>query len=146
MSKLPYVSDASVWEATIKKGRHIKKRKNNQSGGGLSRRFRRKRFVIPRKNTPKNEAVVEQVSATAAIVDRAESELRQQKQEEQPHIRKEKPKSDGINRRKPRTKLIPIGKPKRVTMKRSKTKKHNKRQRKPKVDTEPNIFNRIRRA
>ena len=142
MSRSPYVSDALVWEETIKKGRHIKKRKNNQSGGGaVSRRFR-KRFVIPRKNTPKNEPVVEQVAATAAIEDRAESELQQQKQEDQPHVRKEKPGS--INRKKSRKNNIPTRKPKRVTTKKGKA-KTKKRSRKPRIDIEPSIFNLIKR-
>ena len=112
MSKIPYVSDPVAWEAAINKSRRLKNRQNNQLGRGFARSFKRKSFVIPLKNPPENEAVIERVAPTVAIEKRAESELRQQRKEEQPHIKEGKPKSNSI-RRTVRKKNISIGKSKR---------------------------------
>ena len=92
MFNSPYVSDALAWEESIKKASNRKKRVNNQSGSGLSRRYRKKRrFVFPKnKLQTNNEPKVEQIASTVAIEDRAESDLKHQKQDKTPYVKNRK--------------------------------------------------------
>lgn len=92
MFNSPYVSDALAWEESIKKASNRKKRVNNQSGSGLSRRYRKKRrFVFPKNKLQTNEPKVEQIASTVAIEDRAESDLKHQKQDKTPYVKTENP-------------------------------------------------------
>ena len=97
-------------------------------GRGFLHQYRRKRFLIPVKAIPKSEAKIEQVTPTAAVEDRAESDLRQEKQEHQPHVKNVKAvkKTNGIKRKGNRKNRIPKKKPARGTTKREKAKKPRK--------------------
>ncbi|VDI00389.1 Hypothetical predicted protein [Mytilus galloprovincialis] len=99
MSKSPYISDALVWQEAINQAKYLKKQHNNQLGKGFPRRYSRHRFVILKKNLPKIETKVEQIAPTVAIEERAASELKQQKNDKDPHVLQgKKAKSDGIKK------------------------------------------------
>lgn len=152
MSKSPYISDALVWQEAINQAKYLKKQHNNQLGKGFPRRYSRHRFVILKKNLPKIETKVEQIAPTVAIEERAASELKQQKNDKDPHVLQgKKAKSDGIKGRKSKPKNSKVGKLKEATGKKQKAKnsapskkKHTSRNKPRKIDfeTEPSIFNR----
>ncbi|CAG2254273.1 unnamed protein product [Mytilus edulis] len=147
MSKSPYISDALLWQEAINKASYLKKEHNNQLGRGISRRYGRKRFVILKKDVPKNETRVEQVAPTAAIEHRAVSELIQQTRDKDPHIKQEKAKSVGIKGKKSKPRTIQVEKLKGARGKTQKAKnrappktKHYTKNRKINLETEPSIF------
>lgn len=131
MFNSPYVSDVLAWEESIKKASNRKKRVNNQSGGGLSKRYSRKRrFVFPKNKLPTNEPKVELVASTVAIEDRAESELKHQKQDKTPYIGRKKSSSmsKGIKGKNSKKQSISIVNSKGVRAQKSSKKKKNSRE------------------
>ncbi|VDH97957.1 Hypothetical predicted protein [Mytilus galloprovincialis] len=154
MFNSPYVSDVLAWEESIKKASNRKKRVNNQSGGGLSKRYSRKRrFVFPKNKLPTNEPKVELVASTVAIEDRAESELKHQKQDKTPYIGRKKSSSmsKGIKGKNSKKQSISIVNSKGVRAQKSSKKKKTlgKRRKQNRVrrldfDTTPSIFDRVK--
>lgn len=134
MSKFPYISDAATWEVALKQSAPSKHLRRNKTQVGRGFQYRRKRFIIPVKPIPKSEAKIEQVTPSAAVEDRAESDLRQEREEKQPHVLKVKVPRKSIKRRT-------NGKKRSLKKKsaRSTTKKR-KRTRKLFTDLTPSIF------
>lgn len=81
------MSDPSRWEIAIKNSKTTKRKRSSQRGGGLSGLYKRKRFRMPHKAPTTEDPQVEQVSPTVAIEERAESELEEQKKDDQPYVK-----------------------------------------------------------
>ncbi len=97
MTKTPYVSDIQAWGNIFKTVRR-KKRTRNQSGRGISKRHRRN-TVFYSHSSKSVPAVIEQVSPTVAVEERAASDQNLQKKENEPRI---SPKDTGIKAKIPR--------------------------------------------
>lgn len=129
----------------IKKARQ---RKRSQKGGGLSRRFKKRRFVFPSSKLSNKEVKIQQVAPTVAVANRAESDLQQQKEDRIPYVkptRSPKSRSASIKTKKHKKKSIQSKaskgqRPKAFSVKR----KPKKSSRKLRVDLFPGstIFNR----
>lgn len=110
---------------------------------------KKRRFAFPKRKSPNNEPTIEQVSPMVAIEDRAESDLKQQKNDNDPYI--EKKKNAGIKRKASKNKRISKRKSKgkgakKISKKVSKgKKKKNTRIRKIALGTVPSIFDKIKR-